>query len=127
MQCKMLSSNLPISSILIHVDNPHAGLIWYQKAFPEANKCFIAEFDFMYLDYMGIMLEIVPADNKVSSGAAGSVVYWQTDNFQKRLDHLLEIGAILYRGPIDVEKGLRMCQVLDLWGNCIGIKGNYYR
>jgi hypothetical protein len=70
----MLSSNFPISSVLIHVDNPQAGLIWYQKAFPEAKKCLITEFDFMYLDYMGVMLEIVPADNKVSSGAAGSVV-----------------------------------------------------
>jgi predicted enzyme related to lactoylglutathione lyase len=120
----MSLSDLPISSILIHVDNPEEGLIWYQQAFPEANKCFIAELNFVYLDYMGVMLEIVPADHKVSSGAAGSVVYWQTDNFQKRLDHLLKIGATLYRGPMNVEGGLKMCQVIDLWGNCLGIKGN---
>ena len=49
------------------------------------------------------MLKIIPADHKVSSGAAGSVVYWQTDNFQKRLNHLLKIGATLYRGPMDIE------------------------
>ena len=121
----MSLSDLPICSILIYVDHPEEGLIWYQKAFPEANKRLISELDFVYLDYMGVMLEIVPADNKVSSGAAGSVVYWQTDNFQKRLDYLLEIGATLYRGPMDVERGLRMCQVMDLWGNCIGLKGNY--
>ncbi|MGK7951477.1 MAG: glyoxalase/bleomycin resistance/dioxygenase family protein [Xenococcaceae cyanobacterium] len=116
-------SEFPISSILIHVDNPTDGIIWYQKAFPEAKKCFIAEFDFEYLDYLGIAIEIVPADNKVSSGAAGSVVYWLTNNFQKRLDHLLKLGAILYRGPMNVEKGFKMCQVKDLWGNCIGLKG----
>ncbi|MEN9519672.1 MAG: hypothetical protein RLZZ381_2260 [Cyanobacteriota bacterium] len=120
----MFSSNLPICSILIYVDNPQAGLIWYQKAFPEAKKRLIAELDFVYLDYLGVMLEIVPADQKVSSGAAGSVVYWQTDDFQKRLDYLLKIGATLYRGPMDVEGGLKMCQVRDLWGNCLGIKGN---
>ncbi|MGL6340984.1 MAG: VOC family protein [Waterburya sp.] len=115
--------NFPISSILIHVGNPEEGLIWYQKAFPEANKFLIPEFDVVYLNYMGIMLEIVAADNKVSSGAAGSIVYWQTDNFQQRLDYLLKIGATLYRGPMDIESGLKMCQVKDLWGNCIGLKG----
>jgi hypothetical protein len=119
----MFSSDFPIASVLIHVDNPEAGLIWYQKAFPEANKRTIVKLGFVYLDYMGVMLEIVPADHKVSSGAAGSVVYWQTDNFQKRLDHLLTIGATLYRGPMDIEGDLKMCQVRDLWGNCIGIKG----
>lgn len=119
----MFSSDFPISSILIHVDNPTEGLIWYQKAFPEAKKRSIAEFDFEYLDYRGVMIEIVPADNQVSSGAAGSVVYWLTDDFQKRLDYLLELGAILHRGPMNVEQGFKMCQVKDLWGNCIGIKG----
>ena len=116
-------SKFPISSILIYVDNPTKGFIWYQKAFPEAKKRFVAEFDFEYLDYMGVMIEIVPADNQVSSGAAGSVVYWLTDNFQKRLDHLLEVGAILYRGPMNVEQGFKMCQAKDLWGNCIGVEG----
>jgi len=120
----MFSSNPLIGSILIHVDNPQAGLIWYQKAFPEAKKRFIAELDYVYLDYMGVILEIVAADHKVSSGAAGSVVYWQTDNFQKRLYYLLKIGATLYRRPMDVGGGLRMCQVKDLWGNCLGIRGN---
>jgi len=119
----MPSSNLPISSVLIHVENPKDGLNWYQKAFPEAKRRFIADFDFEYLDYMGVMIEIVCADNQVTSGAAGSVVYWQTDNFQKRLDDLLELGATLYRGPMAVEQGLKMCQVRDLWANCIGIKG----
>ena len=115
--------DFPISSILIYVDNPKEGLIWYQKAFPEAEKHFISEFDFEYLNYMGVMIEIVPADNQVIAGAAGSVVYWFTTNFQKRLDYLREIGATLYRGPINVEQDFRMCQVKDLWGNCIGIKG----
>ena len=120
-----MTFNLPISSIMIHVNNPRKASIWYQKAFPEAVEGSIAELDFVYLDYMGVILEFVPADNKVSSGAAGSVVYWQTDNFQEHLDRLLKIGATLYRGPMDIERGLRMCQVMDLWGNCIGLKGNY--
>ena len=69
------------------------------------------------------MIEVVSADDQVGSGAAGSVVYWQTDDFQNRVEFLLNLGAILYRGPMEVEDGMKMCQVKDLWGNCIGIKG----
>lgn len=111
-----------IAAVLIHVDNTKAALEWYEKAFPEAKRCL--DSDFEYLDYQGVALELVPADNKVRSGAAGSVVYWWADDFQQRLEYLLSLGATLYRGPMDIGGGLKMCQVKDLWGNCIGIKGS---
>jgi len=119
----MPQTNLPIAAVMIHVSDVAAGLNWYQKAFPEARRQTIAEFDFDYLDYQGIMIELVVADEKVSSGAAGSVVYWQTTNFQKRLDALLGLGAQLYRGPMLIDNGMTMCQVKDPWGNCIGLRG----
>lgn len=31
--------------------------------------------------------------------------------------------AALYRGPIGIEAGQRMCQVRDPWDNCIGLRG----
>ena len=113
----------PVASVLIYVDDPKAGLEWYHQAFPGAERRTVAEFDFEYLEYHGVTIEIVLADEKVASGPAGTVVYWQTDNFQERLDFLLALDATLYRGPMDIEKGKKMCQVRDLWGNCIGLKG----
>ncbi len=35
----------------------------------------------------------------------------------------LSLGAQLYRGPMDLENGHRICQVLDPYGNSIGIRG----
>ncbi|WP_299486484.1 hypothetical protein [Acaryochloris sp. IP29b_bin.137] len=119
----MSQSKLPISTVLIHVNDPKAGLAWYQSAFPKAKKRKTTEFDFEYLDYDGVMIEVVAVDDKVGSGTAGSVVYWQTDDFQKRVEFLLSLGATLYRGPMIIENGMKMCQLKDLWGNCIGIKG----
>lgn len=39
------------------------------------------------------------------------------------LAHFLSIGATLYSGPMAIEKQQSMCQVRDLWGNCIGLRG----
>ncbi|CAN7438796.1 VOC family protein [Neorhizobium sp. LjRoot104] len=113
----------PICAVLIHVADVAQALDWYQAAFPHAVRRNLEAFDFQFLDVGGICLEIVPADEKVGMGASGSVVYWQVDDFDAALDHVVAIGAMLYRGPIHIQNGLRMCQVRDPWGNCIGLRG----
>ena len=121
----MPQPDCPIAAVMIHVDNIESGLDWYQKALPGSRRQTIAQFDFDYLDYQGVMIEVVGADEKVSSGASGSVVYWWVDDFQKHLSTLLTLGATLYRGPITIDQGMQMCQVKDLWGNCVGIRGRF--
>lgn len=116
----------PIAAVLIYIpkrDHVEA-LNWYQKAFPQARKIKLSDFDFSYLDIEGVSLEIVTADQKVGVGVAGSVIYWSCADFQKRLDYLLSIGAKMFCGPLDIENNMRMCQVKDLWGNAIGIRGS---
>lgn len=117
----MSQATCPIAAVMIHVSDIKKGLDWYQKAFPASKKRTIDNFD--YLEYQGIQIEVVQADEKVSSGASGSVVYWWTDHFQETLDAFLSLGAQLYRGPMEIDQGMQMCQVKDLWGNCIGIRG----
>jgi predicted enzyme related to lactoylglutathione lyase len=114
----------PIAAVLVHVANVQEGLDWYQRAFPNAERRRIDEpLPIEYLAIAGVMLEIVPADAKVASGAAGSVVYWRVEDFDVALKHFESLGAKLYRGPLAIEDEQRMCQVLDPWGNCIGIRG----
>ncbi len=108
---------------MVHVADVEAGLLWYKQAFPSAERKSIREPFFEYLDVDGVRIEIVMADEKVTSGAAGSVVYWQVENFDDMLRHMQSIGANLYRGPMNIENNQRMCQVRDPWGNCIGLRG----
>jgi putative transposase len=70
-----------------------------------------------------LRIELVPSDDKVASGSAGSVVYWSVPKFAAALRELLALGAVLYRGPMHIEHGQSMCQVQDPWGNCIGLRG----
>jgi len=113
----------PIAAVLVPVPDWRAGLDWYQTAFPRAKRIRSESFEFEYLELDGVRLEVVCSDEKVASGAAGSVVYWRVANVDTTLAHLVGLGATLYRGPMQIDGGQSMCQVRDPWGNCIGIRG----
>lgn len=112
-----------VSAVLVHVEDMAKGLEWYQKAFPDAVLTVSQPSGFAFLQIGQTQLELVPADDKVGSGAAGSVVYWWTDDFEKSVTHLEGLGGELYRGPLRIDDNLIMCQVRDPWGNCIGLRG----
>ncbi len=111
------------TAVLVHVPNVAKGLEWYKKAFPEATPIYYPEFDYTALDLDGFSIEIVQADEKVGAGKKGSVVYWSVNNLLKSLAYFQSIGAKLYRGPMEIENGLSMCQVEDPFGNLIGLRG----
>ncbi|WP_157497580.1 VOC family protein [Gilvimarinus chinensis] len=70
----------------------------------------------------GITLEIVQADHKVNSAPSGTVLYWQTDNLEEAVMKLTALGAKLYRGPLDIEDNQVICQLMDPFGNLIGLR-----
>jgi predicted enzyme related to lactoylglutathione lyase len=93
------------------------------NAFPEARVETSQPSGFRYLAIGGLQLELVQADEKVPSGAAGSVVYWAVEDFDRALTHFQLVGAKLYRGPMEIDAAEWMAQLRDPWGNCFGIRG----
>ena len=69
----------------------------------------------------GQQIGLHPADAKTAAGVSGQVGYWRVDDFDAVLSRLLAQGARLYRGPIVGVDGARVCQVLDPFGNAIGL------
>jgi predicted enzyme related to lactoylglutathione lyase len=63
------------------------------------------------------------ADSKVPSGAAGHVAYWRVQDFAAATARSEEMGALLYRGPLDRGDGEFMCQMKDPFGNLFGLVG----
>ena len=112
-----------VVAVMVHVSNPAEGLRWYERAFAGATRKTVRDPEFEFLEVDGVRIEVVQADSKVSSGPAGTVVYWSVDNFDLALDRFLALGATLFRGPMLIEDSQRMCQVRDPWGNCIGLRG----
>jgi uncharacterized protein len=113
----------PIAAVMVHVSDVAAAADWYLRAFPHAVRSTTATTDVECLSIAGMQLELVLADDKVSSGPSGTVVYWQVADFEATRLHFQDLGAALYRGPMRIEDGLSMCQVRDPWGNCIGLRG----
>ncbi|WP_431685605.1 VOC family protein [Hahella sp. NBU794] len=111
------------TAILIHVNDIEAGLAWYKKAFPSARERCVD--GFRYLDVEGFHIEIVWADAKVPAGKAGTVLYWSVGNLADEIERFLALGSMVYRGPMQIENGLGMCQVTDPFGNLIGLRGPY--
>jgi SulP family sulfate permease len=117
------ASTRPVA-VRIPVADWQAGLDWYEQAFPEAER---VEVDgegraLAYLDLGGVALELAGADEQSPSGPGGGVIYWSVDDFDGRLAALQALGAELYRGPIATDDGRRLCQVLDPWGNALGLR-----
>ncbi|WP_353242987.1 VOC family protein [Providencia sp.] len=111
------------TAILIHVPDVQAGLAWYQQAFPQAIAEYLPEFDFTLLHVGDFTIEVVQADEKVSEGKKGTVLYWQVDNFALAFEYFTQLGAKLYRGPMLIDGNKQMCQFVDPFGNLLGIKG----
>ena len=113
-----------VAAVMVHVPQVEAGLAWYQRAFPLARRMTVGgEQAFERLSVGEVFIDVVLSDSKVSSGAAGSVVYWRVAQLESALFLMQSVGATLYRGPMLIENGEAMCQVQDPWGNCIGLRG----
>lgn len=112
------------TAVLVHVPDVEKGLGWYRKAFPDAVEIYHLEFDFRFLSVNGFSLEVVQADGKVGAGKSGTVLYWSVENLTRALAHFEALGAKLFRGPMEIENGLSMCQVEDPFGNLIGLRGS---
>lgn len=112
-----------IAAVMVHVGSISDALAWYERVFPNALRSSNAEEEFEFLLVGEVKLEVVLADQKVSSGPSGSVVYWQFPQFEEAFHRFQVAGAKLYRGPMSIESGQLMCQVQDPWGNCIGLRG----
>lgn len=112
----------PIAN-LIHVENVKAAINWYKRAFPGS---VLRELDgFEFLDINGFALELVLADEKVSSGKSGSVTYWEVRDLDAEISRFMALGSTVYRGPMAIGEGIGMCQVTDPFGNLIGLRGPY--
>jgi len=64
---------------MIHVPDWKQGLEWYAKAFPQAQRVLLPEFDFECLELNGIRIEVVKADAKVGAGTFGLAVDWKVE------------------------------------------------
>ena len=74
-----------IAAVMVHVGDVAQALAWYAKGFPAAVRSVAGGTDFELLCVGDVQIEIVRADEKVASSAAGTVVYWRVDDLAEAL------------------------------------------
>lgn len=111
-----------IDGLMFVVEETEVARAWYGELFEVAPQ-HLEEFDFWYLDVGGFVVEFLPADAKSQPGVNGQVCYWAVDSFDAFVERATGMGAVLYRGPIDIEEGRRMAQLRDPFGNVLGVRG----
>ncbi len=92
---------------------------WFLKAFNGKTE-FESEF---YCSIMacGVSIGFHPADEKAGPGVKGQVAYWAVDNLNDAIEHFKKMGCTIYRGPIISVDSESVVQLVDPFGNAIGL------
>jgi RimJ/RimL family protein N-acetyltransferase/predicted enzyme related to lactoylglutathione lyase len=113
---------IALDFVYLFTSDIEASKNWYQKVlgiqprFTEENYV-----EFRPGGHCGLCLH--PADEKSPLTTGGAVGYWRVINFAEVVAHFEKHGAKVYRGPLDIGNGERICQILDPIGNVIGLVG----
>lgn len=66
-------------------------------------------------------LGLHPEDDKMQAGQNGTVAYFEVDDIDITLARAQALGAVLYRGPKTIHGDRVICQLLDPFGNVLGL------
>lgn len=78
---------------------------------------------YAWLDLDGLEFGFHPASPKANAHGRSTVPYWSVEDLDTERKHLLEAGCTHHRGPLDVEPGRRICQLIDPFGTVFGLDG----
>jgi predicted enzyme related to lactoylglutathione lyase len=73
-------------------------------------------------DLGGARLTVHTIDEFNSGGPGGSVAYWDVPDVDALTAEWVRHGAVAHRGPKTIMTGERLCQLLDPFGNLIGVR-----
>jgi predicted enzyme related to lactoylglutathione lyase len=76
----------------------------------------------LMFEVAGMRLTVHVVDEFNQGGPSGPVAYWDVEDVDRVVAEWSEHGAVAHRGPKTIFTGERLCQVLDPFGNLIGLR-----
>ena len=107
--------------LVLFTDDIPASREFYKKAFgldPQLDEPEICEFQ---IDLQAVILH--PPDEKSPAGTSSHVSYCSIGDFDAAVRRFQDLGAQVFRGPIEIGGSERVCLVRDPFGNTIGLRG----
>lgn len=112
-----------IRTVMVFVEDPEAAARWWSDRFDvEARLDVDGDSVYAWLDIAGVELGFHPASARNPRGLS-TVPYWSVDDLDTERGGLLDAGCTHHRGPLEVEPGRRICQLVDPFGTVFGLDG----
>ena len=109
------------SSIFLFVTQIRESCAWYQQVLGFPPKELSEKFGLFEIGGTNLCFHLADAKSPLSAG--GSVGYWWVENFNDVLERIISYGGKIYRGPIPTPDDQQICQIIDPFGNVIGLEG----
>lgn len=117
-----MAESTPIRAVMFFVDSPRNAGQWYADHVGGGAPLHV-DGDFAWFEVGTLEVGFHPSDDDLNPRGASQVVYWQTDDVEAARQRLLSAGCAPHRGPLTVSPDRQICQVLDPFGNVLGLDG----
>ena len=112
-----------IRTVMFFAADPGTCCRWWAAQLTPGGEVHPEAGGYCWFDLDGVEVGFHPADEERNPVGGSPVVYWRVTDFDAQHRRLLESGCLPHRGPLDVEPGRRISQMIDPFGNIFGIDG----
>ena len=110
---------ISLKEIVFFVNDISSARDWFLEAFGGMKEF---EDDFYKSIKVGdVSVGFHPSDEKAGPGIKGQVAYWLVNDMNRAIEHFMKMGCTLYRGPITSVDSETVAQLVDPFGNALGI------
>ncbi|MEU8817294.1 VOC family protein [Actinoplanes sp. NPDC048796] len=109
-----------VADVFCFVTDLAAASAWYTDRLGTPPVLEVAQM--VRFDLGGSALTMHKADDYNTGGPAGCVAYFDVEDVDALAAEWIRHGASAHRGPKTIMTGERLCQLLDPFGNLIGIR-----
>lgn len=111
----------PVSDVFVFVPDLAAAVTWYAELLGSPPVDVHPQLSVFDVGGTSLTLHLEDEFNR-SSGTAGPVAYWTVEDVDAVAAWCTARGAVAHRGPKTVFGGQRLCQLLDPFGNLLGLR-----
>jgi predicted enzyme related to lactoylglutathione lyase len=121
-----------LTTINYYADDVVAARDWYARvlgveayfARPDEEHPSYVEFRIGDFEHELGIIDSRYAPHDTSAEAGGPITYWAVDDLEASIEHLVSLGARVYREPVEYGPGFVTASVTDPFGNVIGLMYN---
>jgi predicted enzyme related to lactoylglutathione lyase len=111
----------PVRTVMFFAADPAASCHWWAAQLAPGQDTHAEAGGYCWFDLDGVEVGFHPADPDRNPVGGSPVVYWHVTDFDTQRRRLLQAGCQPHRGPLDIEPGRRISQLIDPFGNIFGI------